>query len=302
MNTEIKSLTNNLSQSTMTTYLNSYKLLRKLLNMTDKRKPIKKMPVTDVINAVETITNPSSRHLAFVVVWKIFSYDSNKELFDKVKEKINKDKRETQVNKNKILNETMPTYKELDNAIKKETDPRTYIISCIMFKLQTRNMDVALIDIHANKKDKYDIQRNHLILDGNKVIYIRNKYKTVSKYGPKQNIIKVKKFIQKVKEFLDGDDMKTLITQKNGKHINSGSTASYLKKYIVLGLNETKIIKIVIKNIEANGDYNMLRKVAFNRGTTLQLLLTEYDISNITEPNNEVITQEQNVKQTVEVE
>ena len=302
MNTEIKSLTNNLSQSTMTTYLNSYKLLRKLLNMTDKRKPIKKMPVTDVINAVETITNPSSRHLAFVVVWKIFPYDSNKELFDKVKEKINKDKRETQVNKNKILNETMPTYKELDNAIKKETDPRTYIISCIMFKLQTRNMDVALIDIHANKKDKYDIQRNHLILDGNKVIYIRNKYKTVSKYGPKQNIIKVKKFIQKVKEFLDGDDMKTLITQKNGKHINSGSTASYLKKYIVLGLNETKIIKIVIKNIEANGDYNMLRKVAFNRGTTLQLLLTEYDISNITEPNNEVITQEQNVKQTVEVE
>ena len=302
MNTEIKSLTNNLSQSTMTTYLNSYKLLRKLLNMTDKRKPIKKMPVTDVINAVETITNPSSRHLAFVVVWKIFPYDSNKELFDKVKEKINKDKRETQVNKNKTLNETMPTYKELDNAIKKEQDPRTYITSCIMFKLQTRNMDVALIDVHANKKDKYDLQRNHLILDGNKVIYIRNKYKTVSKYGPKQNIIKVKKFIQKVKEFLDGDDMKTLITQKNGKHINSGSTASYLKKYIVLGLNETKIIKIVIKNIEANGDYNMLRKVAFNRGTTLQLLLTEYDISNITEPNNEVITQEQNVKQTVEVE
>jgi len=301
MNKELKIITTDVGESTAKTYTNSYKRLRKLLNMTDKRKPINKLPLNEVLDVINSVENASSRHAVYIIATKVYNFVDNKDAFETVRQGINKDKREHQKTKNHKLTASLPTYKEINDAIKKETDPRKYITSFIIFKIQTRNMDVALIDIHANKKDKYDENRNHLILDENKVIYIRNKYKTVKKYGQKKNIIKVKKFTEKVKEFLGDNEMKTMFTQRNGNHISPASTASYLKKYIVLGLNEGQVIKAVIRNVEENGDYNVLRRISANRGTTLQLLLTEYDISNLSEPT-EVITQNQDVKQKVSIE
>ena len=53
--------------------------------------------------------------------------------------------------------------------------------------------------VHAKPKENYDENRNHLIIDGEKVIFIRNKYKTVKKYGVKKNVINVKKFTEMIK-------------------------------------------------------------------------------------------------------
>jgi TRAP-type mannitol/chloroaromatic compound transport system substrate-binding protein len=74
-----------------------------------------------------------------------------------------------------------------------------------------------------------------------------------------------------------------------------------MKKHIVLGLNEGQIMKAVLKYADEEGSYDMLRKISANRGTTIQVLLNEYDVSNIKEPS-EVIKQNQDVKQEVKVE
>ncbi len=301
MEKEKQSLIKELGESTAKSYAGSYMRLRKILNITDKRKPIKKIPIDTILHHIKDVENPSTAYSVFVIAKKLFSYADNKENFDALDKIIKERKRDIQVSKNKNLTQSLPTYKEIATAVKKETDPRKYITSFIMFKINTRNQDIALADLHSQKKDKYDEKRNHLILDGNKVIFIRNVYKTAKKYGQKKNIIAVKKFADAVKELLGDADTKPLFSRKNGEHITPASIASYLKKYVVLGLNEGQIIKAVLKYADEEGSYDMLRKISANRGTGVNVLLQEYDVSNIKEPT-EIITQKQDVKQTVEVE
>jgi len=301
MEREKQSLIKELGESTAKSYAGSYERLRKILELKDRRKPIKKISLDVVLEAIEKVDNPSTAYSVFVIAKKLFSYGDNKEKFDALDKNIKQRKREIQVDKNKNLSQSLPTYKEIGAAVKKETEPRKYITSFIMFKINTRNQDVALADLHAKPKDQYDEKRNHLILDGNKVIFIRNIYKTARKYGQKKNIIAVKKFADAVKELLGDADTKPLFTRKNGEHISQASIASYLKRYVVLGLNEGLIIKAVLKYADEEGSYDMLRKISANRGTGVNVLLQEYDVSNIKEPS-EVISQKQEVKQNVEVE
>jgi len=303
MERELNNILKDMSDSTAKSYRGSYLRLRKLLELKDKRKPIKKISLADVLTKIETIENPSTRHSVFVISKKIFDYEKNKDAFDAVDKKIREDKRSLQVSKNGVLDKTLPTYKELKTAIKNETNPKKYIVSFLMFKLTCRNMDIALADLHAKPKENYDENRNHLIIDGEKVIFIRNKYKTVKKYGQKKNVINVKKFTDKVIEFLGDSEKKALFSQRNGGEITGSAIASYLKKFIVLGLNEGQIVKIVLKHADESGSYNMLRNISNNRGTSISVLLSEYDISNLKPPSTEIVSEQtQDVKQEVEVE
>jgi len=303
MERELKRIMKDMTDSTANSYRSSYMRLRKLMNLTDRRKPIAKMPLADILKGIETIENPSTRHSVFVISKKLFDYEKNKEPFDAVDKKIREDKRSLQVSKNGVLDKTLPTFKELKAAIKNEMNPKKYIVSFIMFKLTCRNMDIALADVHATPKDNYDETRNHIIIDGSKVIFIRNRYKTAKKYGVKKNVINVKKFTDMVKLFLGDSENKALFAQKNGGEITGSSIASYLKKFIVLNLNEGQIIKIVLKQADETGSYNMLRTIANNRGTSISVLLSEYDVSNISHPNTEITNEQtQTVVQEVEVD
>ena len=98
MEKELKTIVKDLGKSTTTSYTNSYKRLRKLLNLTDKRKPIKKIPVNDVLDAINSVENASTRHSVFIIATKIYNYNDNKEKFDEVKNKINEKKKKTQRN------------------------------------------------------------------------------------------------------------------------------------------------------------------------------------------------------------
>jgi hypothetical protein len=309
MEKELKSILVNLGESTAKSYEGSYKRLRKILNLTDKRKPIKKMSLDNILDKIKEVENPSTRHSVFVIVKKIFDYESNKEKLDEVDKQIREDKRQLQIKKNGHLDKTLPTYEEINNAVKKETNPKKYITSFLMLKVNTRNQDIALIDLHRSNDnhpidiDKLDKERNHIIVPAGsgKAIYIRNVYKTSKKYGQKKNIIMVKKFIDMVREELGDNVSKSLFIRKNGNNISNASIGSYLKRYVVLGLNEGQIMKVVLKHIDDRGSYDMLRKVSNNRGTNIATLLAEYDVSNI-KPPTEIIKQDQEVVQEVKTE
>ena len=289
MEKERLSLISTVSTSTARSYSGSYIRLRKLMSLTDRRKPIKNSKLQDVLEIIRTVENPSTAYSVFVIAKKIYSYADNKELFDKLDLEIKIRKRKLQVDKNENLDKSLPTFRQINDAVRTEPDPITYIVSFIMFKLTSRNQDISLIDLHASKKDNYNIERNHLIVNGaNKVTYIRNLYKTSKRYGSKINTITVKKFQQKVLELLDGKDTRPLLVRKNGEYITPSSSASYLKKYTVLGLNESIITKTVLREANQNGDYNMLRRISLNRGTTVQVLLNEYDVSNTAPVKQEV--------------
>ena len=67
MERELNNILKDMSESTAKSYRGSYLRLRKLLKLTDKRKPIKKMSLADVLTKIETIENPSTRHSVFVI-------------------------------------------------------------------------------------------------------------------------------------------------------------------------------------------------------------------------------------------
>ena len=308
MEKELNTIISNLGESTAKSYKGSYMRLRKLLELSDKRKPIKKMSLDNILDKIKSVENPSTRHSVFVIVKKLFDYESNKDKLDEIDKKIREDKRQLQIKKNGHLNNTLPTYEEINNAIKKETNAKKYITSFLMLRVNTRNQDVAMIDLHRSNDnhkvdiEKLDAQRNHIVIPAGtgKAIYIRNIYKTSKKYGQKNNIITVKKFIDMVGEELGDNVSKSLFIRKNGNNISNASIGSYLKRYVVLGLNEGQIMKVVLKHIDDKGSYDMLRKVSNNRGTNIATLLAEYDVTNI-KPPSDIISQEQEVKQEVDI-
>ena len=305
MEKELNMLTDKLGTSTTISYTSSYKRLRTLLGVTDKRKPIKRLSVDFIIEKIGNVENPNTAHSVFVIFKKIFPYDKHKEKMDTLDQTLRVRKRDLQIKKNGVLKESIPTYAEVNTAVKNETNPKKYITSFLMLKVNTRNQDIALIDMHKDIDDesKLDKSRNHLILNGNKVIFIRNKYKTVKKYGVKRNVIMVKKFAQMVNELLKDSKSVPLYSTKTGGRIESASVGSYLRKYVVLGLNEGVIMKIVLLEIDNRGSYSELRRVSNNRGTSISVLLSEYDITNIALKPSENITQdkiEQDVKQEQE--
>ena len=137
MEREKQRIIRDLGESTATSYAGSYVRLRKILDLKDKRKPITKVPIDKVLGEIEKVQNPSTAYSVFVIAKKLFPYETNKEKFDALDKILKQRKREIQVSKNKNLQENLPTYKEISDAIKKETDPRKYITSFIIFKINT---------------------------------------------------------------------------------------------------------------------------------------------------------------------
>mgnify|MGYP003634387522 FL=1 len=303
MEKELKTITENLKPTTAKTYENSYKRLRVVLELKDKRKPVKRLDLNYIIEKLNTVENPNTKYSMFVVIKKLFNSESNRNDIDELDKKIREEKRDHQIAKNGNLKKELPTYKELSDAIKKETDPIKYIINFLFLKANTRNMDIAYIDIHKSveNEDDLDKDRNHIYIKDGKAIFIRNKYKTFKSYGQKKNIIGVKKFVDTIKSILGDKDKVALFATKKGTPIAVGAIGSYFKRFMMLGVKEGEIMKIVLKHIDEEGSYDQLRRVASNRGTSIGTLLKEYDITNVKNPTN-VITQNQDVKQEVSVE
>jgi hypothetical protein len=295
MNKELKLVTADVKENTATTYKNNYMRLCDALGITDKRKTVKGVG----LDKIEPILlndelNANARAGMLTVVKKLFSSDDDKERVDEIDQKIRKHKREHQVNKNTELTETLPTYKEMLSALKKVEDPRKYLINWLFIHANTRNADVALIDVHRSIPsrpvdiEELDKERNHIVLVDGHAILIRNVYKTVKSYGQKKNRITSRTFIDKAREYLGDELDKPLLTTRTGGPIPPSSFGAYLKKHRLMGLTESAIMKIVMQNVADKGSYNMLRKVSQNRGTSISTLLQEYDVTNITEPSTEL--------------
>ncbi len=295
MNKELKLITADVKENTATTYTNNYLRLREALGMNDKRKPVKTVGL-DKIEPVllDDSFNANARAGMLTIVKKLFSTENDKEKIDEIDTKIRQHKRDHQVKKNGELTETLPTYKEMIAGLKKVEDPRKYLINWMFIHANTRNADIALIDVHRSipsrpvEMDELDKERNHIVLVEGHAVLIRHIYKTSKSYGTKKNKITSRAFIDKAREYLEDELDLPLLTTKTVGAVPPASFGAYLKKYRLMGLTESQIMKINMQNIAEKGSYNMLRKVSQNRGTSISTLLQEYDISNIQEPSTEL--------------
>jgi hypothetical protein len=148
-------------------------------------------------------------------------------------------------------------FETLMQALYNNKEYLKYILNYLAFHYGVRNEDLR-INIGVEKD-------NFLIKNKVGVAYIRQNYKTVSTYGVKKHIIKDKQFITAFKELPHG-------------LVYKGHMSNFLKKMLILP--EGQIFKMRIKEMEEKGDTKGIRRLAEDRGTALETVLSNYNINN----------------------
>jgi len=124
----------------------------------------------------------------------------------------------------------------------------------------TRNQDLVLRVV----KDETELNQkeNFLLIREKDVVYIRNDYKTKDKYGMKRDVIKAKKFFNSVQEL-------------DNLLIDDGNLDRQVKK-VTGGINQSTMFKIMIAS---NNNLKSIVKASRNRGTKMETIGTNYDIT-----------------------
>ena len=227
-----------------------------------------------VINNIENddiyinISRKKNASIALIHYYRFAGFDDTE--LQKHLKKINATQNNSYVQRNKILKTELPDYKELwsfNLKNYKEENYRSFVVNYLLINYFVRLLDLDLI-ISKDTKN-IDTDKNYLILRKTSIIYYRNKFKTVKKFGPQKHIIKSKRMINAVNQLLgDCEQVNLLTTHKN---LNGE-----IKKYTYNKLNESDYYKIMIASKNKLKDYKRLTQL---RGSSLETACVSYDIN-----------------------
>ena len=174
-----------------------------------------------------------------------------------------------------LFDDTLPSLKNIEDELDNLTGIQ-YIINYLIINLGLRNGDMNLKFV----KSFDNTDTNQIKIKGKKILLLIKDYKTEKSFGEKQLEVTDDKFLNQLKNMkLKNDDY--LITMKNGDRINNITTWNdKVKKLTISNLGQNKIIKIKIKDLINNKQFDKLEQLSKSRGTSLQVLLTSYNLHN----------------------
>jgi len=184
------------------------------------------------------------------------------ELREKLREDVNVELKEKHENLN---TDSIIKYDELVQFLKLQTNA-SYIINYILLYYCTRNRDLNLTI--AEYSGEIPDTGNWLLIDTDKVIFVRNDYKTAGVYGQLIFNITNKTFIKYAKQLYKKGDTKLLKSISFDKEIRG---------YTMRGLSETDICKIVIHYFLTSNRYSEVLEISKRRGSSLDALLQNYN-------------------------
>ena len=265
---DLKELINEkeISDSSKKVYLS---LLKRM--MSAKFKPPMKAneKLTYVKEHVSSFENPNTRldMLNLIIVLrniKELSVEKLKEYRSELKQQ----QKAHQVSKMSEAGEKLMSYedytKALGDAYKKE-EWKKYIVNTLMMRYGVRNKDLNL-SIVKTKKEMTD-GNNYLLLKKDKVVFIRDDYKTHKTYGKKTHEIVDKLFHEAVK--------KTGV----GKLIAEAQTSNGLRKLYINKMGEAKVFKMMIDHYYDADDSVSIKRLAADRGTSLSVVQGFYNVN-----------------------
>jgi hypothetical protein len=166
----------------------------------------------------------------------------------------------------------LPSLDELDNHIEElyqDGQWVPYIINWLLRHHYVRNQDL-LFDFVTTQKETKDTSKNYMLFERKhqRLTYIRNKYKTASKYGQKTVVIDTERFIMAIK--------KANAMGKFPLARDETTIGYYVQMHSFRKLGEGVIMKMVVNHHKH--DINELKRISQSRGTDLPVLLTNYNI------------------------
>ena len=175
------------------------------------------------------------------------------------------------------LDDTLPTYEKIISILDSLVGIM-FIVNYLMIRLGFRNKDVNLKNV---KKIPDSKDENYLILKPNKILISINDYKTKKHNGVKNIEITDAKFINEIKK-MKLEENEYILGKKNGDKISNIHTFNdKIIKYTIGKLGEVKLIKIVIKQLLKENNFNKIEELSKTRGTSLDVLLRSYNVHNV---------------------
>jgi len=255
------------SKQTINTYKNvgdniSFNIL------TTQRTIIKKLK--------ELYTNPNTiqLYLNLIILVRRYNDKETNQLIafrNSLKDKIIKERKD---NLN-TMNDNLPTYETIKDKLN-NMHGIMYIINYLIFNIGLRNKDINLKFVNTLPSEE---DENYIQLKNNKVILTITDYKTDKKYGTKKININDTRFINELKN-LNLVNQEYIISKKDNSKINNIST--FNEKLIKLSIDKLgqKLVKINIKKLLDENNYKEIETIGKNRGTSLSVLLTSYNLMN----------------------
>jgi len=272
-----------LSPKTVKAYTISY---NKLIDGLDKSlTKSTQRDILELINELTDVPNTASALMNVAIQVRRF-YDASVDKIVNARErmKIKIDERRDVINKGKL--ENLPSYQDLKrhtNNLYSEQKYRDFLINWLLINYNTRNLDLQL-SIVPSKKEANDLTKNYLVLrPGGTMMYIRRMYKTVGTYGAKSQVFKNAKVMRAANAFVEekggfeNGPIHLLSTGQN-KQIDDASIQKFIRKRTLNGISEGDINKIIVSMVDNIGDFKALQKVSFNRGTSIENLITQYHL------------------------
>lgn len=164
---------------------------------------------------------------------------------------------------------SIDTFKEKLKGLLDSEKYINYIPNYLMYHYGVRNEDVNVI-ISKPKRKQYviDENKNYLVLFKDKVIYIRQKYKTINKFGKQTHTITDKDFIKAVSNIEAG----ALFNQEQ-------QLGNQLRKLLINKMTESDIFKMLIDDLFHKKDTIRINELSKSRGSAITTIQQNYDVN-----------------------
>ena len=249
-------------------------LLKRMAKLKFKIPMKESEEIKRVESFIETFDNPNSKldFLNLIIVLR-----NIKELpVDKLKQlriKLKQIQKTHQVGKLNNVAEKLISYETFNEKLNEAFEDKQfekYIVNYLMMNYGVRNKDLDLTIIKTKKE--IEPKKNYLLLKKDRIKYIRDDYKTHSKYGTQTHDITDDKFIFAVKKL---GPRKLL----EGNQISNALRKLYINKH-----NEAKIFKMMIDHYYDNKDSEAIKRISETRGTSLGVVDGFYNVNAETNP------------------
>jgi len=190
---------------------------------------------------------------------------------DKLKEyrsELKQQQKSHQVSKMNDAGEKLMSYVDFTKALGEaylKDEYKKYIVNYLMMKYGVRNKDLNL-SIVKTKKEMNEGE-NYLLLKKDKVIYVRDDYKTHKTYGKKTHEIHDNIFHECVKK------------AGVGKLIPEAQISNGLRKLYLNKMGEAKVFKMMIDHYYDKDDSASIKRLAADRGTSLSVVQGFYNVN-----------------------
>jgi hypothetical protein len=255
-----------ISDSSKKVYLSLLKRLQKVKFKIPTRANEK---IAYVKEHISSFPNPNTRldMLNLIIVIRNvleLSVDKLKEYRSELKQQ----QKAHQVSKMNDAGDKLMSYEDFKKALGEaylNNEWKKYIVNYLMMHYGVRNKDLNLSIVKTKKEMKEG--ENYLLLKKDKVVYIRDDYKTHKTYGKKTHEIHDKLFNEAVKK------------AGVGKLIPEAQISNGLRKLYINKHNEAKIFKLLIDHYYDKDDATSIKRLAADRGTSLSVVQGFYNVN-----------------------